>query len=75
MIHTHPSLASQCPRCGDDNRCAPAAGHNSADCWCMAQAPRAEPASDWPAATDRCLCVACLQALRSPDPPSPEHVS
>ncbi|HTC53981.1 MAG TPA: cysteine-rich CWC family protein [Steroidobacteraceae bacterium] len=53
--------AERCPRCGQPNRCAVAAGSDAQRrCWCMDQSfPAALPQGGGPA----CLCQACVQQL------------
>lgn len=51
-----------CPRCGQSNQCAAAAGQPAGSCWCLNQ-PVLPAIRDGAPIGDRCYCPACLQAL------------
>ncbi|MEY1661184.1 cysteine-rich CWC family protein [Isoalcanivorax beigongshangi] len=59
-----PSPIQQCPVCGADNQCAPAAcGRFEVDCWCRHQPVSASVRATLPAAQrgTACLCPACAK--------------
>ena len=61
-------LDQTCPRCGQPNRCAIAAGTPADSCWCMQEPPalrHAPEAAGSQAAPTACYCQACLRALRA----------
>ncbi|WP_018714764.1 cysteine-rich CWC family protein [Brachymonas chironomi] len=68
-----PSLSSRaaaallCPRCGQANQCAAAAGQPAGSCWCLHQPVLPSISAGTPIG-DRCYCPDCLQALLQATP-------
>ncbi|MBS0610722.1 MAG: cysteine-rich CWC family protein [Proteobacteria bacterium] len=62
--------SSQCPLCGQSNRCAMAAGLPPAHCWCMSRAVSPAALQRLPAEQrgQACICPQCAQPL----PPAQE---
>ena len=60
---------ARCPLCGEENRCAIAAG-SSEPCWCAGETFPVELLARVPAEAGpgRCVCRRCLEAFRASQP-------